>query len=281
MKAYFNLSFTQIMVILLVNFSFLQTIRAQEYLKNYEVYDFEQGDEFHYKDEYKRIIHSTNETIYLKDNLTNYTILEKYYSSAEDTLFYIRNVKMKDFLNGQLVEKTDTIFYANLSENAAPIGWVVIKIDSNYCNGREINDYSEGDSFYVKTKWYVRGCGNTRVSGSNSGGGETSSYSYKLIYYRKGEETWGGPVYVSVEKHEAQKDVVILHPNPARDRVYIDVSGRGEFDCYIYNQTGQLIEQVRLDDKRNWLDVSNLKPGIYYVKVSHDNYSSATKLIRM
>lgn len=281
MKAHANLSFAWIIVLLLFNFSALQTIRSQEYLKVHEVYDFDPGDEYHYTHDYYEKVHSTNQTIYYVEDLINITIFQKFYSADEDTVFYVRNVTKFNYLNNQITEVSDTVYFTNLNENASPIGLIYIKFLPDYCNGREMNEYSTGDSFGAKLRIFVRGCGNTRNSSGNSGGGSSIHSDYKLLYYRKGEETWGNPVFVSIESQKIPKEALRLYPNPASNIVYFDFAGLTEFDCYLYNQEGQMLMQLRVDSQRNWMDISGLQPGMYCIKVNHENYSSTTKLIRM
>lgn len=252
---------------------------AQEYLKVHEVYDFDPGDEYHYtKDKYE-VVHSTNQKIYYEQYLINITILQKFYSADEDTVFYVRNVTKFNYLNNQISEVSDTVFFTNLNENASPIGLIYIKFLPDYCNGREMNEYSAGDSFGATLRRFVRGCGNTRNNSGNSGGGSSWSSDYNLFHYVKGEETWGNPVYVSIENLDKPVDLVLLRPNPASDIVYFDVRSTGQIECILFDETGRLIKHTNNKGHENWMDISGLKSGLYIFKVKQNDQERVAKLV--
>jgi hypothetical protein len=60
-----------------------------------------------------------------------------------------------------------------------------------------------------------------------------------------------------------------VYPNPAATQLYIKHSLQKITDYRIYNVTGQLIQQGKLQDELSVIQVESLSKGIYYLKISN------------
>jgi len=67
-----------------------------------------------------------------------------------------------------------------------------------------------------------------------------------------------------------------IYPNPAQDQFEITNINNASSNIRVYNILG---EQVIYQKNRNTIDVSSLKPGSYFVKISTDNKTTTEKLI--
>ncbi|MGH1386986.1 T9SS type A sorting domain-containing protein [Kordia sp.] len=71
---------------------------------------------------------------------------------------------------------------------------------------------------------------------------------------------------------------ISMHPNPAKDIVYLNGLDASVSALEIYNSTGQLV--VTKKNNLNTFNVSQLRSGIYFVKVYADNSQKTFKLIK-
>ncbi len=62
-----------------------------------------------------------------------------------------------------------------------------------------------------------------------------------------------------------------LYPNPVIDQLNIQIQGyKGNITCWLYNTNGQLIQQQKISNNTNKLDVSSLSSGVYFLKIETD-----------
>jgi serine protease AprX len=62
-----------------------------------------------------------------------------------------------------------------------------------------------------------------------------------------------------------------VYPNPVIDILNLDIpSSFGNVSVKIYNTTGQLYSTSNLSSDNNQIDLSPLKPGLYFVTVLDD-----------
>jgi photosystem II stability/assembly factor-like uncharacterized protein len=72
-----------------------------------------------------------------------------------------------------------------------------------------------------------------------------------------------------------------LYPNPAKDKIMIESSVLTE-DTYlsIINVNSQEIMEILITDHKTQIDVSNLPPGVYFVKLKNRNTIEVRKIIK-
>jgi hypothetical protein len=76
---------------------------------------------------------------------------------------------------------------------------------------------------------------------------------------------------------------VHIYPNPASDIVFVQLfNGSGNMPTVeIYNEMGQKVMTTRLNQHLQQLDISSLKPGIYYIKTDDGSTRNVAKLVKM
>ncbi|TDN95246.1 putative secreted protein (Por secretion system target) [Salegentibacter sp. 24] len=69
-----------------------------------------------------------------------------------------------------------------------------------------------------------------------------------------------------------------IYPNPVTNgKVYISTSQNKEKDILIYNVLGKPVHRTKIRGKE--LDVSNLSPGIYILKIKEERATATRKLV--
>lgn len=85
------------------------------------------------------------------------------------------------------------------------------------------------------------------------------------------------PLYTGLEENETQNNI-LLYPNPAKERLYINTSLPIK-ELTICNLLGQEIQKYNMTEKTSSIDISGLKEGVYFVKLSTEKGVYATKII--
>ena len=82
--------------------------------------------------------------------------------------------------------------------------------------------------------------------------------------------------FVGIKDVENQEVEVNVYPNPASDKVNIEVAGKA--NVKVYNLLGQMVDTFETFGKST-LNVAAYQSGVYFIKVDNGNASSTHKLI--
>lgn len=93
----------------------------------------------------------------------------------------------------------------------------------------------------------------------NIGTSPSQSNIKRLVYYKKGNETWGSPLNIGLSDQKLQAQ---LHPNPAGD--YLRLESPKPLEVQVYQLNGRLVKTARLENGS--LNVSDLAPGLYLLQ---------------
>lgn len=74
------------------------------------------------------------------------------------------------------------------------------------------------------------------------------------------------------------KPAVVIAPNPVADILRLSVDGNAEIS--IYNTLGQLVVSILKAQEISTIDVSNLKPGNYFIKINSDKGTTNAKFAK-
>jgi len=98
-----------------------------------------------------------------------------------------------------------------------------------------------------------------------------------------GRGLWVSDLYETTfsSQYFSKLEEFTMYPNPANSMVNLHLDFDGLSYIQIYNQSGKLLVDKKEVDLRNEfrIDVTNLSPGIYFVKVANSVGSSTKKLI--
>lgn len=267
-------TFPKYLVILFTFITVINLLSAQEISTIADIYDFEVGDEFHYEDHYFSFMGSHWEKIHE-------TILSKYYSDDLDTLFYMVNQETAGLYSWDpdvwhYYTNIWTEFYTNLDSLILDGEIDTVFSNLEQYNGRKINMV---DSFNDTLK-YVDGCGLTHWYYYEPQWSITSNYVLK--YYKKGDEVWGSPILIQGINSKESFNVK-LFPNPTSGILQIDLrSCNKRFDHFeVYDVNGAISKQNKISPTSlNYLDISNLDKGTYFIKLISRNYITIRKIIK-
>lgn len=160
------------------------------------------------------------------------------------------------------VKNTGTVkdtFVWKLNKSMILNGWGSTLCDKNLCYDTAIYSSSfeleAGDSGVLNLYIYPN-----KIAGSGGLGitihklSDSSNAIKDTIYY----DTWT----VGVEHFEAESSI-LLYPNPAGNRLYVEHKNLKPGQVKIFNVLGQLQQVISYDATKNGIDVSILSSGVY------------------
>lgn len=102
----------------------------------------------------------------------------------------------------------------------------------------------------------------------------------KLVYYKKGNKTWGVPISKTVGIDEANKnDLAKIYPNPANDILTISLIQTKDAELILTDVLGKVQYNQKLTSAQTQIDVSQLAKGIYYYIIISLKGNNTGKLI--
>jgi hypothetical protein len=111
-------------------------------------------------------------------------------------------------------------------------------------------------------------------------------YHSGLVYYKKGDETWGTPFNCDSLLTGFQQTFIdtktLLYPNPLHDftRLSIDNPKNKEYQFQLFNSMGVLIKEYHFQTNDLMIQRENLGNGIYFYILKDDGqFQSGGKLI--
>jgi hypothetical protein len=275
---------------------------AQNILTIGEVFNYDIGDEFHFKE-----ISDQYQGDYIPPNADRLTIIDKFYSNDGDTIFYIINQNsyytemLTEPPNQRTIFYTDTItqFYSDLDSSIyffdeiniwdttykfIDFPWFsydsILDYSSSLCNeyinGFECHDSDFEPNIYIKE--YAAGLGLTRYARIDEPA-PYITYDNQLFYYKKLDKTCGTPDLITAT-HILVHDLLEVYPNPSSDYLTIipKDSKFSEYKVLIYNLTGELEDLKRIEG--NLIDISALSSGIYLIQFQIEDKILIKKIIK-
>ena len=279
-------------------------------------FDFNINDEFHLVEKSLQYIH--NGTWYINSGFiksTIKTVISKNVSQPDTSITYCYSLctRIVNYTNSlpDTVATMDTItetislisfpdttfrqlplqtFYTQGSMYNLPL---VREYNYNLYNNRYSRVHCEWEPVGYNSCWqylpvdpgpqeykYIEGCGGPYTYFADWMG---YVYDYNLVYFKKGNETWGNPVATDcvsllTSTNFANADIFInVYPNPAIDIIHIQTSGKKALNAEVFNIYGSLILTSKTTDV---IDISNLSKGIYLIKINFNDTYVMRKIIK-
>jgi len=117
---------------------------------------------------------------------------------------------------------------------------------------------------------YLEGCGRYYLQAFCS---IFPSYK-KLVYYKKGNETWGTPFNTGIlvgANHASNTIQASIFPNPFRHQLHIQVQPRLSNGVFkLYNLQGRLMQYAVFQSSHHVLESDKLPSGMYYFIIESD-----------
>lgn len=100
----------------------------------------------------------------------------------------------------------------------------------------------------------------------------------KLVYYKKGSETWGTPLncdsllQVGTKEYDIKEDVK-FYPNPTTGKVTITLPAATKFPCELLltDISGRVAGKFILTSNTQQIDITDLEPGLYFARLVYEN----------
>jgi hypothetical protein len=156
-------------------------------------------------------------------------------------------------------------------------------------NNRQSKKVSEDKYRFINT-CFVIPTGSVTLSRNYSEGlGITEYYRddqstqdfYRLVYFKKGTETWGNPVGTECspvlevnEQPVVNTPQVRIIPNPVKNQAQVMIDGcniTGDMQFVLYNLVGKEVSRMKINSSSTTIDRNNLSTGLYlYILTGKD-----------
>ena len=261
---------------------------GQQNIKWFDVFDFQEGDEFHY-------INSSNSL------MSGGSAFEKKYiirivkrENFEDSIRYTENIETllnykqntsSDYITTYDNQQVTNIVYKNAEFDHEP-GIPIFQNDSSMLVVYPSFSVNSSPEMYFKENdcWhrsnviddacnytsYAKGRG---LIASNSGCWEwQSSDNTQQVYYKKDSSTWGTPLLLTDINELSELSEIKVYPNPIADKIYVymnDFSRSYSFE--LLDAKGETIKKTELNTNSNIINLEKLNRGVYFYRLTMDN----------
>jgi hypothetical protein len=269
----------------------------------FEVNDFQVGDALHILDESSSWYGNgygyatTDKAIYKYLERADYTDSIVYRFSRKQSIYttWIDSSSYKFFYDTlKTTVKCDTLFdklpgepiitdyetYNYYMTNEVPISKTNPRgIESFLFSGGSCWYMLLADGCLTEDK-YIKGLGGPYYSCTNAfslGGAKR-----KLVYYKKGETTWGSPLIITGNTDIELTSKIKVFPNPAKNylNIIFEKDINSDLTIDIFDINGRSIISLKLDSFDSKINISDLGPGIYIYKlVGNEKVFKMDKLI--
>lgn len=272
-------------------------------LKWFDVFDFQVGDEIHVL--YNKSCWGGGDDY----SITNKTI-NKYLSRIDypDSIIYEIEVK-----RSEITTRTDTSYFnyihktekllikSNMVFDKLPgepivgdnVAFAYTMTNGSILSKTEPSVYEQIWPFFDDTCWanccadgcfpaytYMKGLGGPYYWCDNfffCGGGEEN----ELVFYKKGDKTWGNPLVVSGIQSLDFKDNIEIFPNPTKENVWIKTSlVNYPFTFILIDLKGQTILNIQISSNSFCINMKDYAKGVYFYKITcNDKLLKTGKII--
>lgn len=239
---------------------------------------------------YKKVLRSTDEfqNVWESYGFIRETFDKKVYYRTDTTPEYL----LYDFeLNVNETIETTGIYGDVYNSHLTPMTFLVSQIDSVYLGNvyrkqLHLNPVIQGDTSTYASEFWIEGIG------SKTGILHWEAYfvggnSYQLLCHLKNDTiVYQNPSYTTCYyyydwldvKGNIFEDRINVYPNPANDNLFINTDENATVE--IINMQGQIVATKTLSDKNSSIDVSELRCGVYTMRVKTDNGIAMKKMVK-
>ena len=191
----------------------------------------------------------------------------------------------------QLQSISDTV--TSITAETLPLTWGSFTVEKNgkaalikWTTLQEFNT----DKFFVERS--VDGVHFTTIATLNAAGNSNNVSAYSITdtepagginFYRIRQTDRDGKFVYSEIRSQSftqAKGIITISPNPAKSHIIIKIAGNKEtLQVTLLNAVGQALSSFIVKEENNYLPVSSLAAGVYYLKIAGDNVSSIKKLV--
>ena len=93
------------------------------------------------------------------------------------------------------------------------------------------------------------------------------------------EESTPAKESFSILEQNELKSLLSIVPNPASDAIFLKSGSSMPYSFELINMAGSVILAGQLYEEKTWLDVSNLLPGLYLIRINTNGKIHQSKLM--
>jgi hypothetical protein len=265
-----------------------------------DIFDYQTGDELDVFTDYK--------SHYCKDQTTETKRLVLERTDLSDSIKYkIREIsKVKLILDsGEKNWISDTVIYEKISRHNDYLdqlpgieynssypdlfyyNWPKINGSTKTYPGDDVIPYDKNSSSSCFGRSIVDGCPCERYYQKGLGGPYmdgcccfTDYREEKLVYYKKGNKTWGTPFSIKPEQNIKNSPTINIYPNPWNSSAILFVNTTAKGNILIINNLGQVIYEKELPSGQNTITLSreNFEAGVYFLEFIQQNGVQTSKI---
>jgi hypothetical protein len=282
----------------------LSTTRAQSALTIGEIFDFNIGDEFH---------HLVNDgmPIFYGMSKERYTIVDKYFSQNNDTVFYVRHQFGYTHLYSPssygFQNYNDTVFYTNFNSIVGVLNtpWPFAFPDTtqtgypyNFDQNTDLFDTQWMVNSYYANFWFAMdfcigklGVGiGTVIQGygpEDNTGGAGGGFGYDMTYYKKGDLSVGTPDTLDstdIGVHELYPPTstqITLYPNPTSEFINFEWKKNSYFDIRIFSFDGRVVVDRKRIYRGQQINIAELSNGHYIMELVGANGTTHSPFMKL
>lgn len=251
---------------------------SQARLTNKQVYDFNIGDEFHYKVNFSSVASEGYKYTILGKKILNdsitYTMM---YDSYKQRFEYTFDSEIRTITITDLDSFIDDLYQISLNKEDTCFS------DTFFFSEKlkvPVYTYTYSTcSFEASTTIEEFGVGLGKTEYEHRDPTGPFYFWHVMRYYKKGAITFGSPdkAYELGIKN-FQMESINVYPNPAKDELYLVGNFKSFFGIQIMDCFGRIVNPKMITSSK--IDISTLSPGIYYLIFYEKGYQYTGKFIK-
>ena len=260
-----------------------------------KIYDYNPGDEIHTSTYYQGgdqrytcVISEDSKEIFkvLARQEKNDTIVylielrrQNFGISSVDTInYYVSDNPDFSLLPGEIVDEgymyNEFTMLNNSKSKPYSFNWITSNGEDSCKDLLMVDDCSVIYTYY-------KGLGGPYYDAFNCPFSLCELFNHKLLYYKKGDLTWGTPLIITENIDcKVKNPEISVFPNPAKDNITVQIL-KVEKKCLleIWSTNGTKISEHILSNQSSIIDISSLSKGIYFLKIKNGDKIRVIKLL--
>ena len=266
-------------------------------MKWFDVFDFQVGDEFHYieSSNYLMTGGSASERKYIIRILTRENFNDSiHYTEDDQSIRKYKQNAQSNYVTTSEHYQTGFWVQKNTAFEQEP-GVPVFNNDSSrieiYPEFNAINTpdiYTKNNGCWTRLNIIDDACnfvsyavGRGLISSGSGCWLMYGSSSEEQVYFKKGSTTWGTPLILTVNEELNARFILNIYPNPATDKIYIDLNDINHCSIELFDAQGKTILNKELNQQKNSVNMQEFSKGLYFYSVKIDGKQVKTgKIIK-
>ena len=153
----------------------------------------------------------------------------------------------------------------------------------NNGNSRIVGSLTGGSS-YCNTPTYPDYYGKLSYHWSSNGTSTDQRLASYIDPANTGEKTMDGssnPCSLAAIREITLEEKINVYPNPSNDIIFIESSNIINYSIQVFDVVGTIVQDVKMENGKATISLSNLAGGIYHVKISKEGKSVTKSIVKI